>query len=187
MPGIDERIEVWLYILWGNLVQWGLITWHWITDTWDRGCEAAIKTLRAIEHAHKEDIYIFIDRNSQPLVLKEDSLNDSYSNMLIFNPSSNTFLLHNRLTDSSIRNSFDCVDVSFNSKNLTEFFMNLRWNQAAAPSLLECVILYGILYNEPMSRTFIQAKTLVVLDSNVNEHRIQLDSELAKNRFASWV
>lgn len=186
MPGIDERIEAYMYFIWGYMIQWGLIAWHWITDTWDRGCEAGIKTLRAIEHAHKEDVYVFLDRNTHAIVLKEDSINDTYNNMLLFNPSSNTFILHNRLTDNSIRNSFDCVDVSFNSKNLTEFFINLRWNQGAAPSLLECLLLYGMLSKEPMSKRFIQTRTLIVLDSNAIEHRIVMDSELARTRFVSW-
>jgi hypothetical protein len=184
--GIDEDISIWLRYIWGFMVQWSLIAWHFTTDTWDKGCEWSIKTIRGIQEAHQEDVWVFIDRNSTPLLLKDKDVTEHYNNSLLFYPKSNTFLLHNRLTDNR-SSSFDCVDVSYNSNNLTSFFMNLRWKQGAAPSLVECVMLFWILNKAPLPRSEINTIQLVVLDSDAAEHTINLGSEQGKRRFTAWV
>jgi hypothetical protein len=194
--GFDERLDQYLDTIWGFFVQWSLWTslakgflifWHWTTETWDSVCEWVSLTLHAIQQAHKEDVWIFIDRNSTPLLLKEDKVSDYYTNCLLFYTKSNTFLLHNRLVENRTE-SFDCVDIRLGSQeNVTGFFMNLRWKQSTAPTLYECVLLYSILKGEPLSKQEITSKSLVVLDSNASEHTILLGSELAKRRYTSWV
>jgi hypothetical protein len=184
--GIDEDISIWLRYIWGFMVKWSLITWHFTTDTWDKGYEWSMKTLGAIENAHKEDVWVFIDRNSIPLLLKDADVNEHYNNYLLFYPKSNTFLLHNRLTENRAT-SFDCVDVSYDTNNLTSFFMDLRWKQGAAPSLFECVMMYWILNKAPLRKGEINTIELIVLDSDASEHRITLGSEDGRRRFASWV
>ncbi len=179
-------IEEWTLYLWGSFMQWSLILWHWTTDTWDRGYEWGIKTLRAIENAHKENTWVFMDRNYTPLLIKDIQIQEHYNNKLVFNESTNTLLLHNRLADNTYQ-SFDCVDVRVGQENITSFFMNLRWKQGAAPSLIECILLYGILSHYPLSREEISTKLLTVLDSDANEHEILLGSEVAKRRFVGWV
>jgi hypothetical protein len=191
MAGIDESIDTWLRYIWGFFVQWSLISWHYATDTWDRGCEWGVKTLRAVEHAHKENVWVFLDRDAMPLLRKEDELTDHYDNKLVFYPNSSTFLLHNRLTENRFH-SFDCVDVSLrkisNNKieNITEFFMNIKWKSGANPTLAECIKIYGILHNTPFTNIGIADYCLIVIDSNGDEHQIQLGSDLAHIRFSGW-
>lgn len=205
--GFDERLDEYLHAIWGFFVQWSLWTslakgfafcraplvkgslifWHWTTETWDTGHKWVRRTLHSVKEAHKEDVWVFIDRNSTPLLLKEDKVSDHYTNCLLFYPKTNIFFLHNRLVENRIE-SFDCVDVRLGSQeNVTGFFMNLRWKQSTAPTLYECVLLYSILKGEPLSKQEITSKCLVVLDSDASEHTILLGSELAKRRFTSWV
>ena len=183
--GFDDRLDEYLRYIWGFIVQWCLIGWHWTTETWNRGYEWVLTTLRAIEDAHKENVWVFMDRNSMPLLVKNDNLTENYNNCLLFYPDTNTFLLHNRLMENGLQ-SFDCVDVTLGTENVTGFFMNLRWKQGAAPTLVECILLYGILTRLPMSKQTITTKSLTVLDSNTDEHQILLGSEQAKRRFTSW-
>lgn len=189
MASVDRQIDIWMNYIYGLFVQQALIFWNWITSLWDEGCEYGIKTLRAIEHAHKKDMYVFLDRNSMPIVLKEDLINDEYSNKLVFNEDTTTFFLHNRLTHTT-NESFDCVDISFRENNtelnLTGFFMNLRWKREAAPSLVECISLYSLLNKTPFSQSKIANASLIVLDSSATEHRIPLNSDIARRRFVEW-
>jgi hypothetical protein len=189
MAGADEQIDEWLAYMYRVFLQNVLIFWNWVTELWERIRRWCEITWGAILTAQKNDVYLFLDRNSLPFVLKEDSITEEYNNKLTYYPEVSTFFLHNRMTDIHI-NSFDCVDVSLQDDtretNLTGFFMNIRWRREGAPSLVECVTLYSLLNNTPFSQARIADCTLVVLDSSANEHRIQLNSDLARRRFASW-
>jgi hypothetical protein len=83
MSGADQQIDDLLAYMYRSFLQNLLIFWNWVTELWERIRRWCEITWRAILTAQKNDVYIFLDRNSLPLMLKEDSLSEEYNNKLV--------------------------------------------------------------------------------------------------------
>ncbi len=188
---MDARIDYWTHRIYSFCIQWALIGWNNLTVLWDSFCEWCIRILQALEHAHKQDIWLFTDANITPTRVRGiDALLESDVAALVYNTETNTFLLHNVEQNSRV-NRFDCVDVTFQfpnelQMNLTEFFMNVQWKSGSAPSLLECIILFGMIQNMHWSVSKVSTGRIEVIDSNADTHIIELQSRVAYRRFKGW-
>ncbi len=191
MPGLDEMLDDCTQRCIRRLIPFFLVTWNWITDQWDNACEWGVKTLRAIEHAHKDDVWIFFDQNHRPYHAKEDwpGIPD---NGLVFYPETNTFLLHNRIIPTPGVRRFDLVsaEISLEGERIdcSSFFHSVSWKGLAAPSLVEMIHLFGVcVKRKPYTTQQINAMTLHVMDSDAEEYEIPLCDESARVRFDGWV
>jgi hypothetical protein len=188
MPGLDEQID--RFLRWGRMVcfQWGLFFFNYITNTWDSGCEWCVKSIRAIEHAHKEDVYVFLSRNTHPVCVKGDwgGLRD---NTLVFSPTNNRFTRENRI-QTPTNNRFDVVTVSLVGQekmyDLSSLFHDVSWKDQANPSLTEMVLLWSMLAKQSFTIQEIGEMKIHVMDSDANDHSIQLHDELANRPFTGW-
>jgi hypothetical protein len=190
MSCLDERIERKIRYYTGVMIQWSLITWNLLTNTWDSGCEFSVKIIKALEHAHKANQCIFLDSNTLPYCVKGD-WSETPDNTLVYNMENKTFLLHNRTIPNPGKKRFNIVTAELITNDaridLTEFFNEVSWKGLAAPSLLEMIILYGFHQNHPVSVHTIKGWSIEVMDSDANEHKIYLHSDIASRRFSGWV
>ncbi len=188
MPGIEEQIDNTIRYVKMLCFQWGLFMFNWVTDSWDTGCEWCIKSIRAIEHAHKENVYVFLSRNTHPISVKEDwsGLRD---NAFVYSQDQKRFTRYNRIQPPN-NHRFDIVSVSLDtnesSTDISPLFHEVGWKDQAAPSILEMVLLVLLQSNKSYSLQEIEEWHLEVMDSDANTHRISLKGEMAKRPFAGW-
>lgn len=187
---IDERIDRCFRSCARGVLPLFLIFYNYITDTWDRCCEWGSKTLKAIEHAHKDDIWIFFDNNHRPYYAKNDwpGIPD---NALVYNPNTNIFLLHNRIIPTPGVRRFDVITAEFNFGSQTidcsPFFLEVGWKGLGAPSLVEMIHLYGILkLGTPFTTEQINSITLHITDTEGDDYDIPLNCSEARERHSSW-
>ncbi len=192
MPGIDESIDTCINGCMRRMLPFLLITWNWITDAWNDTCEWGVRTLRAIEHAHKNDVWIFFDANHRPYHAKEDWPGIS-DNALVFYPESNTFLLHNRIIPTPRTKRFDLVTAELSTGNSSEridcssFFHQVGWKGLAAPSLVEMIHLFGVcVKGKPYTNEEINNFMLHITDSEGDDFDIPLNCPSARQRFDKW-
>ena len=172
------------------LLVWSLIAWNRITEWWDSACEFLVKSIRALEHAHKRDYYMFIDRNQFPIHVKEDELDDFAIPPYVFCEETSLFSIYNHPYEDNVRNVFHVVSVELIEVNrirdISSFFHRLSWKGLFAPSLFEVVLLYQKLNKEYLKRDRILEKKLRVMDDNGDIHMIPLSSPIAKRVFTGW-
>lgn len=183
---MDRQIDQWT--TW--IIQWSLIQWNWITEVWDASLEYSAKLLQSLEHAHKRDIWIFINENELPYCVKEGFDFPVPSDSLFYYPDTNSFTLNNRL-QAARSQRFDVVAVSLvepggTEHDLTSFFHSITWKDHGAPSLWEVVELYFLHQKQPISHNFKESCRLEILDSDAEEHRIPLNSSICRRRFSGW-
>ena len=188
--GIDERIDRCFRSCARSVLPWFLIFYNYVTDIFDRFCIWGSNTLRAIEHAHKDDIWIFFDQNNRPYYAKNDwpGIPD---NSLTFNPKTNIFLLHNRIIPIPGVHRFDMItaDLVINGKtcDCSSFFLEVGWKGLAAPSLVEMIHLYGILkLGMPYTTEQINSMTLHITDTDGDDYDIPLNCSSAQQRHSTW-
>jgi hypothetical protein len=188
MPGLDEQIDNTIRYIKMLCLQWGLCMFNWVTDSWDTGCEWCVKSIRAIEHAHKENVYVFLSRNTHPISVKGDwsGLRD---NQLVYNTVTKRFTRFNRI-QLPANHRFDIVSVSLDASgssiDISPFFHEVGWKDMAAPSLLEMVLLTMLDSNKSYSIQDLEEMYVEVMDSDANTHRIPLRGEIAHRPFAGW-
>ena len=192
MPDIDGAIDNCMQGCMRRMLPFLLIAFNWITDKWDTTCKWSVKTFRAIEHAHKDDIWIFLDANHRPYHAKYD-WKGIPDNGLVFYPESKSFLLHNRIIPTPSIRRFDLVSAELSSSNNTEkidcssLFHEVSWKGLAAPSLVEMIHIFGIyVKGRPFTTQEINSMTLHVMDSEAEDFDIPLASESARVRFDGW-
>jgi hypothetical protein len=188
MPGIEDQIDNTIRYVKLLCFQWGLYMFNWVTDSWDSSCEWCVKSIRAIEHAHKEDVFVFLTRNTHPISVKGDwsGLRD---NALVFSREKKRFIRYNRIQPPN-NHRFDIVslniDCSGSSIDISSLFHEVGWKDQAMPSLFEMVLLTMIIDNKSYSIQDIEKWHLDVMDSDANTHRISLRSEVAQRPFTGW-
>ncbi len=186
---IDESIDRCFRSWTRSILPWLLACFHYITEKWDEVSKWSVKTRKAIEYAHKDDVWIFFDANHRPYHAKSDwpGIPD---NALVFNPKTNLFLLHNRLIPSPRINRFDFItaEIKLNEKMIdcSDFFLEIGWKGLAIPSLVEMVHLYSIQKLEkPFTVEQINVIVLHVTDIEGDTFEIPLNSSFAKSRNTS--
>lgn len=168
---------------------WSLIAWNRITEWWDGACEFLVKSIRALEHAHQKDYYMFVDRNQFPIHVKENELENYAMTPYVFCEETSLFYSYNDEREM-IRNVFHVVSVELIEVNrivdISSFFHRLSWKGVFAPSLLEVVLLYQKLNKDYLKREYILEKKLRIMDENGDMHTIPLSSNIAKRFFTGW-
>jgi hypothetical protein len=186
---MDQQIDN--FLRWTKMfcLQWGLFLFNYVTNTWDAGCEWCVRSLRAIEHAHKEDMYIFLSRNTHPVHVKGDwaGLRD---NSFVFSTETNRFTRQNRIQPQQ-NHRFDVVTVGLDTNggemfDLSPLFMDVSWKDQAAPSPYEMVLLWAIMSNKSYSLQELDSFHLTVMDSDANDHRLSLQNEIVRRPFTGW-
>ncbi len=188
--GIDESIDRCFRSCSRQLLPYVLIMFNYITDKWNEMCEWGVKTLKAIEHAHKDDIWIFFDANHRPYNAKQDwpGIPD---NALLFNPKTNIFLLHNRIIPTPGVKRFDLItaEITLNNEAIdcSSFFLDVGWKGLASPSLVEMIHLFGILrLGAPFTTEQINSMILHITDTEGDDFDIPLNCASARLRHDSW-
>ncbi len=185
---MDQKIDE--FLRWGRMVcfQWGLFLFNWVTDSWDAGCEWCVKSIRAIEHAHKEDLYVFLSRNTHPVCVKGDwgGLRD---NALVYSATTKRFTRQNRVQTSN-NHRFDIVSLTLEnngtSYDIAPLFHDVSWKDQANPSLTEMVLLWSMIAKQSFTVQEISEMRIQVMDSDANEHTIRLDGEIDNRPFTGW-
>lgn len=188
---MDDRIDDCMNGCMRRMIPFLLIAWNWITDQWNDTCKWGMKTLHAIEHAHKDNVWIFFDANHRPYHAKEKwpGIPD---NGLVYYPESKMFLLHNRIIPSPGVRRFDIVsaELSINSSSeridCSYFFLEMGWKGLAVPSLVEMIHLFGCVKGRPYTNEQITNFTLHVMDAEGDNYDISLESTIARRRFTGW-
>ncbi len=189
---MDESIDQCMNGCMRRILPYCLMAWNWITDKWDEGCEWGVRTLRAIEHAHKDDVWIFFDANHRPYHAKHDwpGIPD---NGLVFFPETKSFLLHNRIIPTPGVRRFDLVSAELSTPDsslridCSSFFHEVSWRGLAVPSLVEMIHLYGVcVKGKPFTNEQINQMTLHIMDENADNFDIPLNSSSARQRHVSW-
>jgi hypothetical protein len=188
MPGIEEQIDNTIRYVKILCFQWSVTMFNWVTDSWDASCEWCVKSVRAIEYAHKEDIYVFLSNNTHPVSVKGDwsGLRD---NSFVYSLKNKRFTRHNRIQPLN-NHRFDIVslnlDCNGSSIDISSLFHEVSWKDQAVPSLFEMVLLTMMINNKSHSIQEIEKWHLDVMDSDANTHRISLQSEVARRPFTGW-
>jgi hypothetical protein len=189
---MEDRIDACINGCMRRMLPFLLIAWNWITDRWNDTHEWGVKTLHAIEHAHKDDVWIFFDANHRPYHAKHDWPGIP-NNGLVYYPESKIFLLHNRIIPTPGIRRFDIVSAVLsagsNSERIecTSFFLEVGWKGLAAPSLVEMIHLFGVcVKGKPYTNEQINSFTLHVMDSEGDDYDIPLESTTAQRRFTGW-
>ena len=189
---MDDKIDRCMNGCMRRILPYCLIAWNWMTDTWENMCKMGVKTLRAIEHAQKDDIWIFFDANQMPYHAKHDwpGIPD---NGLVFYSETKSFLLHNRIIPTPGIHRFDIVSAELSTQDsssridCTSFFLEVSWRGLAAPSLVEMIHLFGTcVKGNPYSSEQINQLTLHIMDSDGEFFDIPLNSVSASQRFTGW-
>jgi hypothetical protein len=188
MPGIEEQIDNTIRYIKMLCFQCGLCMFNWVTDSYYATYKWCVKSVRAIEDAHKEDVYIFLTRNTHPISVKGDwsGLRD---NAFVYNIKTKRFIRHNRI-QTHLNNRFDIVSVELHSNenhiDISPLFHEVGWKEMAAPSAFEMVLLWSIIENKSYSIQDIEEMNIEVMDSDANTHTISLRGEISHRPFTGW-
>lgn len=189
---MDQEIDRFLNTCKIWTIQWCLISWNYITNWWDAGCEYGVRMFRALEAAHHDDIWVFYDPNTIPYCVKAYQTSIVPDNSLTYAPDQKLFLLHNRILPTLEQHRFHLVTAELQVStgephiDISELFHSVLWKGLAAPSLVEMVILYGVLENRPFTLRQIAEMHLHIMDDNADMHDIALSSIIATRRFTGW-
>ncbi len=189
---MDRQIDDFITYCTRWTIQWSLIAWNTITNWWDAGCEYGVRMFRALEAAHHDDLWVFYDPNTTPFCVKSSQMNVIPDNALTYTPSQKLFLLHNRIIPTPQQQRFHLVTAELEVEtgqplvDVNEIFHSVIWKGLAAPSLVEIIVLKGVLSNRPYSLQQISGMTLHIMDENADTHVIPLSSTIATRRFAGW-
>lgn len=189
---LDRRIELWSRWFMDQIVLWSLIGWNRVCEMWEAFSEYALRIFTHLVHAHKRDVWMFLNENELPFCAKEGIHHFTVPpQTLFYYPDTNTFRLNDRLQEVRTRR-FDVVSVILRMENnnqvdISSFFHSITWRQHGVPSLWEVVEVYWIHQNLPSAHELKNRWSLLVMDSDTEEHTIALDSPIARRRFSGWV
>jgi len=132
--------------------------------------------------AHYPDIWIFLDRNTIPWVVK----NEVESSMKYY-PSNHSFVF----TGNEVDGKMDDVVIAELKKggdlilDMTSFFHSVRWMHGS-PSLYEVVLTGCLLSGVLKARDNIQSYTLEVMTAEADTLQINLSDNKTKMAFTGW-
>ena len=194
MP-LDQDMEAFSNLLYSKLITYSLISWNWLSWAFMSGMEFTHKTAMGAIDAHRDDVWIFRERNENPWSVKEDVIVNgrvNFVNLAYWHPSEASLYF----TGSDVKNSHNFGSVVsaelYNSDkslhyDLSSFFHNFYWQgESISPSLYEVVLLYCLTNNLFFSKAQLAVFTLEVLTADSQTVRLRLDSSNALVNFEDW-
>lgn len=163
------------------------VAYNNVTSAAAAAFECSRKTVRGIIDAHTESSWIFLERNTYPLQLKNPYV---FANQLVYNPELQRFALVNTLDTS--RNMLNSVTAEvYTSKgilqfDMSSFFYEVSWNTTSKTSLLELVLVYLLEQEKYIPTHVLKEYTLRILDSSCQTHDILLGSQRAMGPAKEW-
>jgi len=170
-----------------TLPVYGVIAYNKASSFVTATFECSRKTVRGIIDAHTESSWVFLQRNTYPLKLKEAY---EYKNELVYNPELQRFTLVNIFDTSRTMLNSVTAEV-YNSKDVLEFDMSsfmydVVWTRSSKTSLLELVLVYALEQEKYIPTDILKTYTLRILDSSCQTHEILLGSERAMRPANAW-
>lgn len=191
MSGIDAYLDS----LATSMLTKVLVAWNTVTIFFERVWGFTTKSAQAILDAHKEEIWVFRERNEVPWVTRgEVTFPHAYAS---YYPASNRFTIYWG-EGENVEHRFDTVVLAriYNSDrtldyDMSSFFHSFRWTQPSreytqGPSLHEMALLFFCaiqhLYNDEQMDGF----TLDIMLSSGDTIRQRFNSTRALRGFTSW-
>lgn len=169
------------------LLQWALIGFHWISEVGAKGYDLCRKSFIALQQAHQQDVWVFMDSNTNPWGIKGEWEGQADK---LYSPEIYTFMKSNQQQEGRLQ-QFHFVTaelVKGNSvQDCTEIFHEVNWFTGAVPSLFEVVLLHGLHKGKPYSVNELKGYTLRIMDDNADTHDILLSSEIASRAFCGLI
>jgi hypothetical protein len=165
------------------LLQWALIAFHWISEAGAKGYDLCMKSFIGLQQAHQEDVWVFMDSNTNPWAIKGEWQGESDK---VYTPETHTFMRSNQRQEGRLH-QFHFVTAELvkgdSLEDCTEIFHEINWSTGANPSLLEVVLLHGLHKGKPYSVNKLKEYTLRIMDDNADTHDLLLDSEVCTRAF----
>jgi hypothetical protein len=172
-----------------SAIQWSLIGFHYLTETVQRGYELLTKTVKGIQDAHSDEVWIFLDPNCIPYCIKGTEWKGKTTS--VYYPATHAFYRHTGEVFEGRMRQFDVVIAEIvkedgSKKCCSELFHNVSWAPGATPSLFEMLLLDGLHSDRPYTTDEIYKWKLSIMDSNGDEYEIKMDSEKVMEAFTRW-
>jgi len=145
------------------------------------------KTVRGILDAHTPSSWIFLERNTYPMILKIDTC--IFMNELMYDPELHKIILVGM--NDTTRNTLDVVTAEVYHNNslqfdMSSFFYNVGWTTSSQVSLFELVVIYTLENEKYIPVHILKKYSITILDSDGNTHTISLGSTIALDPIEKW-
>lgn len=198
---MDERLDTFLqdtytWIL-RNAPYYGSIAYNYATTLVAHLFHLSRITARAVIHAHMPSSWVFLGRNTYPVMLKEGDMNST--TLLTYTPTLRAFgpstpLTKKQTVDVVTAELVDASGIVFH--DMSSFFYAVNWPSAPVapveavgprgPSILELVLVFALENQFYLPLATLDTYTLRILDSNCETHEILLASDAAREPFMGF-
>ena len=171
---------IYTYIILNTLSLFNLLS-----EIMDYGTTVTKRSVRAIVNANTPDIWVFLNRNTTPWVVKEypPSHMRYYPDKKCFDG------LYPFTQDSSKLNDFVTAELHDSSGNLiynmSPFFSEISWKNGP-PSLYEMTLVTCLSNNILFSNAQLESYTVNVMTSDAEIIDIPLSNKNARDKFPGW-
>ena len=172
---------IYTYIMLNTLSLFNLLS-----EIMDYGTNITIRSVKAIVNANTPDVWVFLDRNTTPWVVKHSNTN-AYLN---YYPDKKCFEgLYSSVYGSGSLKDFVTVELHDSSGNLiynmSPFFSEISWKDVL-PSLYEMTLVTCLSNNILFSNARQESYTVNVMTSDAEIIDIPLRHKAAKDAFPGW-
>ncbi len=180
---MDAHLDAWGQWIVTNALYYALVTFNTASRLWNLVSGSVKKSVAAILDAHREDLWIFSERNGSPWAVKysPESL-ELFRNLRLFTYRPEKMLF--QLVDETVVNTQGFTDVvlarllqteSQASWDVSSFFHSIRWTTAATPSLFEiatvCLLDVGVIVGR---QELLEKFVLEVMTADGEDRRLVL-------------
>ena len=200
---MDDRLDTFLqdtytWIL-RNAPYYGSIAYNYATTLLTHLFHLSRITTRAVIHAHMPSSWVFLGRNTYPVMLKEGDMNST--TLLTYNPTLHAFgpmppMSHLGNVEGRKRQTVDVVTAELVDASgivfhdMSSFFYSVNWLSDACgprgPSILELVLVFALENQFYLPLATLDTYTVRIFDSNCETHEILLASDAAREPFMGF-
>jgi len=192
---MDQRLDDTKAILMKQATIAALVAWNWLSTTSSALWKLSQKSFIGALNAHKNSVWVFMQRNTVPWVLLEGDANLANTNNfpLTFYPDSQE--IHFSYEGEVVNKSFgDVVLVEMtNSVNslkveMSSTFHNIKWkgNNTINPSLYEVALIHCLTNNILFTEKQMSEFTLNIVTTDAQDISVALNDHISRCSFISW-